>query len=120
MLDAIGLTISRVSERQKAENDTARTLMVIITDGLDNLSRVYSLRDIYAMIHEQQDNHGWEFIFLGADMESLRTARSVGISPERTGIFTKLNGGVQRKFAGISGTVSHFRENGRGNRDWMI
>ena len=112
LLDAIGLTIARVSERQKADKDTSRTLMVIITDGLDNLSRVYHIKDIYNMIHEQQSNHGWEFIFLAADMESLRTARSIGISPSRTGDFTKVDGGVQQKFAEICSTVSKFRESG--------
>lgn len=112
LLDAIGLTIARASERQKAEQDTSRTLMVIITDGLDNLSRVYHIKDIYNMIHEQQSKHGWEFIFLAADMESLRTAQSIGISPARTGDFTKVDGGVQQKFSEICRTVSKFREDG--------
>ena len=120
LLDAIGLTISRVSQRQKAENGNAKTLMVIITDGQDNVSRVYSVKDIYEMIHEQQDHNGWQFIFLGADMESIRTARSIGISPAQTGSFTKANEGVRQKFSGISRTVSHFRKNGQLNQDWRI
>lgn len=120
LLDAIGLTISRVSERQKAENYTAKTLMVIITDGQDNVSRVYSIKDIYSMIHEQQDNHEWQFIFLGADIESMRTARSIGISPAQTGSFTKSDEGVRRKFGEISGIVSHFRKNCKINQNWLI
>ena len=116
LLDAIGLTISRTARRQEELGAATKTLMVIITDGLDNMSRVYSIKTIYDMIHERE-KLGWEFIFLGADMDSVRTAQSIGISSEQAGNFTKE--GILKKFEGISGTVSHFRETGEINHDWM-
>ena len=120
LLDAIGLTIATAAHRQAKRGVSVRTLMVIITDGLDNISRVYDIKAVYDMIHEQQDKHGWEFIFLAADMESIRTAHSIGISPDRTGNFTKEAGGMRSKFCGISCTVSHFRSTGEINQDWTI
>lgn len=118
LLDAIGLTISRAEARQ-AEDAGTRTFMVIITDGLDNASRKYHIRDIFNMITVQQEHHGWEFIFLGADMLSLRTAQSIGISPQRTGIFVKDKKGLRRKFDGISRTASHFCGTGEIITDWI-
>ena len=118
LLDAIGLTIASTSQRQAEQADSVRTLMVIITDGLDNISRAYDIKAVYDMIREQQDKHGWEFIFLAADMESIRTAQSIGISSDRSGNFTKEAGGMRSKFDGISGTVSRFRSTGEINQDW--
>ena len=117
LLDAIGMTISRAAKRQSEQGGAAKTLMVIITDGLDNMSRVYSIKTIHEMIHEREE-HGWEFIFLGADMESLRTAQSIGIPNERSGQFTKTD--IRQKFEGLSGTVSHFRTSGEVNQDWQV
>lgn len=51
-------------------------------------------------------------------MESMRTAKSIGISHERTGNFSKSRGGMIKKFGGISNTVSHFRITGRISHDW--
>ena len=118
LLDAIGLTISRASQRQAEHGGNVRTLVVIITDGLDNVSRAFSIKAVYDIIHEQQEKHGWEFIFLAADLESIRTAQSIGIPSDRSGNFTKEAGGMRSKFEGISGTVSHFRHTGEINQDW--
>lgn len=115
LLDAIGLTISRAAKRQAESTADTKTLMIIITDGLDNMSRVYSIKTIWDMIHERE-SHGWEFIFLGTDMDSVRTAQSLGISSERAGNFTRE--GICDKFRGISQTVSHFRNTGEINNDW--
>ena len=81
-----------------------------MTDGLDNASREYNIKTIYSMIHEQQLNYNWEFIFLGAGIDSVRTAQSIGIASDRAANFVKTSEGIRGKFNNISGTVSHFRE----------
>ncbi|MBQ4430616.1 MAG: VWA domain-containing protein [Synergistaceae bacterium] len=117
LLDAIGLTISRALSRQAEGGGASETLMVIITDGLDNSSKKYHIKTIFDMIHECEAN-GWEFIFLGADIDSVRTAQSIGISRDRAGSFTKDSAGIRGKFDGISRTVAHFRDTGKVSTDW--
>ena len=118
LLDALGKMISEVSKRQSGYAHEIKTLAVIITDGLDNASRKYNIKTIYSMINEQQSKHNWEFIFLGADIDSVRTAQSIGISQARAGNFIKTSEGIRGKFNNISQTVSHFRESGEINSDW--
>ena len=118
LLDAIGLTISNVSERQSKSKNISQTIMVIMTDGLDNVSKKYRIKNIYEMIQEQQKNNNWEFIFLGANIDAIKTANSIGISSERASNFTTNTEGLNRKFTGISKTVTHFRTSGKINNDW--
>ncbi|MBQ6774191.1 MAG: hypothetical protein IJP48_09045 [Synergistaceae bacterium] len=121
LLDALGKVISEVSKRQSEyehQLKNIKTLVVIMTDGLDNASRKYNIKEIYGMIHEQQDHHNWEFIFLGAGIDSVRTAQSIGISQDRAANFIKTSEGIRSKFDNVSQTVSHFRESGEINSDW--
>lgn len=82
MLDAIGETINRVQERhdelgvEKPDN----VLFVITTDGQENSSRHFNKAQIERMIKHQTKGHGWEFIFLGANMDAVEEAASIGIS----------------------------------------
>lgn len=81
MLDAIGETINRVQDRhdelgaEKPDN----VLFVITTDGMENSSRNFTKAQIEKMIQHQTKGHGWEFIFLGANMDAVSEATSIGI-----------------------------------------
>lgn len=81
MLDAIGETINRVQDRhdelgaEKPDN----VLFVITTDGLENVSCKFTKAQIEKMIQHQTKGHGWEFIFLGANMDAVSEATSIGI-----------------------------------------
>lgn len=114
LLDAIGITISNVSGRQGRSQCTTdfRTMIVIITDGLDNASTNYRIKNIYDIILEQQVKHSWEFIFLGADIDSVKTANSIGISSDKAANFSKDSDGIRSSLNGISQTVTNFRTSG--------
>ena len=108
MLDAIGEVINRVQDRhddlgaEKPDN----VLFVITTDGEENASRKFTKSQIEKMIKHQTNGHGWEFMFLGANMDAVSVAGRFGIAPERAVRFhcdekgTKLNFNVLSKAIG--------------------
>ena len=85
MLDAIGEIINRVQDRhdelgaEKPDN----VLFVITTDGEENSSRRFTKAQIEKMIKHQTNGHGWEFMFLGANMDAVKEAQDIGISATR-------------------------------------
>ena len=84
MLDAIGEVINKVQDRhdelgaEKPEN----VLFVITTDGEENSSRKFNKSQIEKMIKHQTNGHGWKFMFLGANMDAVKEAESIGISKD--------------------------------------
>lgn len=85
MLDAIGETINRVQDRhdELGEEKPDNVLFVITTDGQENSSHSFTKAQINKMIKHQTKGHGWEFIFLGANMDAVQEASDIGISAQR-------------------------------------
>lgn len=85
MLDAIGEIINRVQDKhdELGENKPDNVLFVITTDGEENSSRKFTKSQIEKMIKHQTNGHGWEFIFLGANMDAVKEAQDIGISATR-------------------------------------
>ncbi len=113
LLDAIGLTIEKLAAVQKntAEPYRAENVMfVIITDGEENSSRRYSSDKIKAMIEEKKEKDGWEFVFLGANIDAVETAGRFGISPDRAADYVPDAQGVTLNFQMMSKAVADFRE----------
>lgn len=113
LLDAIGRTIQKLVHVQKntAEEYRAENVMfVIITDGAENASREYSLQKVKAMIQEEKEKHGWEFVFLGANMDAVETAGRFGISADRVADYVPDTVGTALNFAMMSAAVADFRE----------
>ena len=86
MLDAIGDTINRVQDRhdELGAEKPEKVLFVITTDGEENSSRKFTKAQIEKMIKHQTNGHGWEFMFLGANMDAVKEAASIGISYDRS------------------------------------
>ena len=83
LLDAVGKTITSVgvSLAGMDENDRPATvIMVILTDGYENSSREWNADAVKKLVTEQQEHYGWEFIFLGANLDALNVARGMGIA----------------------------------------
>lgn len=86
LLDAVGGAIHHIGNIHKyARNDDVpeKTIFVIITDGLENSSRRYNLAKVKKMISRQKEKYGWEFLFLGANIDAAAEARRFGISADR-------------------------------------
>ena len=100
LLDAIGGAVHHIANVHKyarEEDRPARTVFVITTDGLENASHAYSYDEVQRMVKHEQEKYGWEFLFLGANMDAIAAARSFGIRPDRAvrykgdGLGTELN-----------------------------
>ena len=86
LLDAVGGAIRHIGNVQKyarEEDRPAKTLFVITTDGLENASKQYSFKDVKKMIERQKEKYNWEFLFLGANIDAIEVAGSMGISRDR-------------------------------------
>lgn len=112
LIDAIGRTIHKIGNAQKhtAEDYRAEKVMfVIITDGEENSSREYSSEKVKKMIEHQKAKYGWEFIFLGANIDAVETAKRFGIAPNRAQNYHADSEGVELNFRVMSDTIAKFR-----------
>ena len=92
-----------------------KTLFVITTDGLENASKEYRLDAVKAMIDRCREN-GWEFLFLGANMDAVKTASAMGIAPERSVNYHADSVGTAATFASVACAVSEMRCGIMGNK----
>lgn len=113
LLDAIGRTVHKLVSVQKntAEEYRAENVMfVIITDGEENASREYSPQKVKAMIEHEKEKYGWEFVFLGANIDAVETAGRFGIAPDRAVDYVPDGAGTELNFQMMSEAVATFRK----------
>lgn len=86
LLDAIGGSIHHIANVHKyarEEDRPEKTLFIITTDGMENASRTYGYDRVKEMVEKEQDKYGWEFLFLGANMDAIEVAGRFGIRADR-------------------------------------
>ncbi len=113
LLDAIGKTIQKLANVQKstAEEYRAENVMfVIITDGEENSSQEYTSQKVKDMISHEKEKYGWEFIFLGANIDAVETAGKFGIAPDRTVDYVPDGAGVELSFQMMGEAAATFRK----------
>ena len=121
LLDAVGGAIRHIGNVHKyarEEDRPERTLFVITTDGMENASRHYDLRRVRAMIERQKARYGWEFLFLGANIDAVDTAARLGIDADRAANFHCDAQGTQLNYEAVSDAVSAMRCAAPLRADW--
>ena len=121
LLDAVGGAIHHIGNVHKyarEEDRPERTLLVITTDGMENASRHYDLRRVRAMIERQKARYGWEFLFLGANIDAVDTAARLGIDADRAANFHCDARGTQLNYEAVSDAVSAMRCAAPLSADW--
>ena len=121
LLDAIGKTINHVGNRHKNALDSEvpeKTMVVIITDGYENASREFTLTQVKQMIERQKERFGWEFLFLGANIDAVSTAAGFGISADRAVTYEADSVGTRVNFNAVNETVSCIRASMPMSADW--
>lgn len=111
LLDAIGGAVKHIGNIHKyarPEDVPEHTMFVITTDGLENASRKYNSRDIKRLI-ESKKEEGWEFLFIGANIDAIETANDYGISADRAVNYNADSQGTGVVFEAVSETVAKFR-----------
>ena len=86
LLDAVGGAIHHIGNIHKyarREDVPEKTMFIITTDGYENASRRYDYETVRRMIQRQKEKYGWEFLFLGANIDAVETAGHLGIAPDR-------------------------------------
>jgi len=115
LLDAIGRTINKIGNAQKntAEEYRAQKVMfVIITDGEENSSREFSADRVKELIERQKTKYGWEFIFLGANIDAVQTATRFGIGADRAVDYIADDKGTELNFSVMARALTGFRGTG--------
>ena len=121
MFDAIGLAIQHIGNVHKyarKEDVPNNTVFVIITDGMENASCIFTGKEVKAKIKRQQEEHGWEFIFLGANIDSAETAESIGIRRERAVDYHQDKEGFEASFLSVSDALESLSMNCNLSNDW--
>ena len=109
LLDAIGDAIHHIGNVHKyarEEDVPEHTIFVITTDGMENSSRRYSAERVKEMIKRQTEKYGWEFIFLGANIDAIETAGSIGIDRDRAANVRQSREGYNACYDSISDFVT--------------
>jgi uncharacterized protein YegL len=112
LLDAVGKSIRHIGNVHKyarEEDRPEKTVFVITTDGMENASRQYTYDKVKAMIQRQKDEYGWEFLFLGANIDAAREASRFGISADRAANFHCDSVGTALNYDVISDAMSDVR-----------
>ena len=112
LLDAIGGAIHHIGlvhKYARPEDVPERTLFVITTDGLENASRHYSSDEVKRMIQREKEEHDWEFLFLGANIDAVETAGRFGISADRAANYHADSKGTRLNYEAVSDAISDAR-----------
>ncbi len=108
LLDAVGGAIHHIGNVHKyarKEDRPDKTIFVITTDGMENASGIYSYEKVKKMIKRQQKKYGWEFIFVGANIDAYAEAQRFGIRKDRAVNYVHDGLGTKRLYGGLSMAV---------------
>ena len=112
LLDAVGGAIHHIGNVHKYARDEdvpERTLFIITTDGMENASREYSYAKVKQMIERQKKRYGWEFLFLGANIDAEEVGARMGIDRDHSAEFTNDCAGTRVNYDVMSDVVSFVR-----------
>lgn len=121
LIDAIGGAIRHIGNIHKyarPEDVPAHTMFVITTDGMENASRRYSSEQVKRMIERQKETHGWEFLFIGANIDAVETAARYGIGKDRAVNYHADRTGTRVLYGTVAEAVCHVRASGALGADW--
>ena len=112
LLDAVGGAIRHIGNVHKyarEEDRPEKTLFVITTDGMENASRRFTYDRLKAMIKRQKERYGWEFLFLGANMDAAREAARFGIGADRAANYHADSEGTNVIYETVSEAITQVR-----------
>ena len=121
LMDAIGGAIHHIGNIHKyirPEDVPANTMFVIMTDGMENASRRYSSEQVKQMIERQKKRYGWEFLFIGANIDAVETAARYGIDADRAVNYHADKEGTRVVYQSVANAVCSVRVNKELRADW--
>ena len=113
LLDAVGGAIHHIGNVHKyarPEDRPDKTLFIITTDGMENSSRRYTYDKVKRMVERQKEKYGWEFLFLGANIDAAKEAERFGICRDRAVDYHADHEGTAVNYRALSKAVSSVRK----------
>lgn len=121
LYDALASGIHHIGTAYKyARPDEApgKTIFVVITDGEENSSRLYTLEETRKMVEREIREYGWEFLFFGANLQAKEVAKALGFKEENAVDYICDEIGSTKTYEALNSFVCHFRKEGRASSDW--
>ena len=121
LLDAVGGAIHHIGNVHKyarEEDRPEKTLFVITTDGMENASRRYTYDKVKSMIERQRERYGWEFLFLGANIDAAREAARFGIRADCAADYHADSMGTEAVYESVCEAVCQVRRSAPLAADW--
>ncbi|HQC54486.1 MAG TPA: VWA domain-containing protein [Clostridia bacterium] len=121
LLDAVGKAIEDTNkkiDKLPEQERPAKVLFVITTDGLENSSKEYTFKHVKEKIQHYTEDHGWEFLFFGANMDAIGVASGMGIRADRAVRYANDSAGVSLNYCEMSEVASHYRRCSKIDDDW--
>lgn len=121
LLDAVGKTIEHIGNIHKyarPEDVPANTIFIITTDGMENASHKFTKDKVKKMIERQKKKYGWEFIFIGANIDAVNVAAGIGIGADRAANYHADSRGTRVNYEAMSKAVFSMREAGAIPDNW--
>ena len=121
LIDALGGAIHHIGNVHKyarPEDVPAHTMFVITTDGMENASHKYSSERVKEMIQRQKEKYGWEFLFIGANIDAVETAARYGIERDRAVNYNADKEGTRVVYESVSNAVCKLRSCEPVSADW--
>ena len=112
LLDALGGAIHHIGNVHKyarEEDRPEKTIFIITTDGMENSSHRYTYDKVKKMVERQRDRYGWEFLFLGANIDAIEVAGRFGVQANRAVNYECDSEGTQLNYEVLSKAVSRVR-----------
>ena len=122
LLDAIGISIKKMQEIQNVtlkEAQPNKTIFVITTDGEENSSTQYNIQTIKKLISKQKEL-GWEFMFLGANIDAIQTANKMGLHADDAVDFIADSQGTKVIYEALADQIISVRSTGKREENWKI
>ncbi len=121
LLDAVGKSIHHIGNVHKyarEEDRPEKTVFIITTDGMENASREYSYERVRKMIEHEKEKYGWEFIFLGANIDAAKEAARFGIAEDRAANYHADREGTSVIYEAMNEAVCNVRASRPMGVDW--
>ncbi len=121
LIDALGGAVRHIGNVHKyarPEDVPEHTMFIVTTDGMENASRKYSSDRVKKMIENQKEKYGWEFIFIGANIDAVETAKHYGIDEDRAVNYHADSAGTGILYESVACAVSCVRNKETLDNSW--
>ena len=122
LYDAIGGAIKHIGNVHKyarREDVPKKTIFLITTDGMENASHKYGSDRVKEMIKQREEEYGWEFVFVAANIDAVETAEKIGISPSHAANYRHDSRGTELLYCAMSDAITSLRRGERVDESWV-